>query len=125
MVGLIVWVALATVVNLLFRALWTAYAQVEAAMQFTLPMMVARLALGALASLCSGAAAAWTSRGKRGAAVVLGILLTALFIPAHYRVWDRFPVWYHIVFLVSLLPLVLLGAQLARPGSVDRQGAAP
>jgi hypothetical protein len=29
--------------------------------------------------------------------------------------WDKFPIWYHIVFLGSLFPLVLLGAKL--PGS--------
>jgi hypothetical protein len=36
--------------------------------------------------------------------------LLALFIPNHYLLWDKFPVWYHLTFLVSLLPLTLLGA---------------
>jgi hypothetical protein len=42
----------------------------------------------------------------------LGILLTVLFIPIHYNLWDKFPLWYHAAFLVSLLPLTMLGAFL-------------
>ena len=46
------------------------------------------------------------------AAKVLGIMLLAMFIPVHYGLWDKFPVWYHLTFLVSLLPLTLVGAAL-------------
>jgi hypothetical protein len=27
-------------------------------------------------------------------------------------IWDKFPVWYHLTFLLSLVPLTLLGAVL-------------
>jgi hypothetical protein len=32
--------------------------------------------------------------------------------------WNKFPVWYHLLFLISLVPLTYLGGQiksLARP----------
>jgi hypothetical protein len=52
--------------------------------------------------------------------MALGILLIALFIPVHYSLWDRFPIWYHLTFLVSLLPLAILGARLRpRRGTRD------
>jgi hypothetical protein len=121
--GLIVWLVVATIVNLGFRAFWPAYAQVESAMNFTLGMQLARLALGALSSLCAGFVAARITRGSGKAVTVLGIVLIVLFIPIHYRVWDKFPLWYHLTFLVSLYPLSVLGARLFTPGSVDRQGA--
>jgi hypothetical protein len=79
-------------------------------MAFTPAMMLARLALGAVSSLCSGAVASWTTKRHVAAAWALGIVLSALFIPVHYNLWQAFPLWYHAAFLVSLLPLTLLGA---------------
>jgi hypothetical protein len=121
--GLIVWVVVATIVNLLFRALWPGYGEVEVAMTFTLAMLLGRLLLGALSSLCAGFALAWIARGNGRAVKALGVLLTVVFIPIHYRVWDKFPVAYHLIFLASLLPVTLLGARLFSARSVDRQGA--
>jgi hypothetical protein len=40
------------------------------------------------------------------------VLLTAMFIPVHVGLWDKFPVAYHATFLASLLPLTLLGHTL-------------
>ena len=36
----------------------------------------------------------------------------ALFIPAHIQLWHKFPIWYHLTFLLTLAPLVALGAWL-------------
>jgi hypothetical protein len=43
------------------------------------------------------------------------VLLLVVFIPDHVRLWSIFPVWYHMTFLVTLVPLVVLGSWLARP----------
>lgn len=116
--GLVVWIVVATVVNLLFRALWPGYAEVEIAMKFTFSMLVGRLLLGALSSLCAGFALAWIAKGNAtGSAIVLGALLTLLFVPIHYHLWGNFPVAYHLTFLLSLLPATVLGARLRRAGS--------
>lgn len=113
--GLIAWFVVATIVNLLFRAAWPGYAAVESSMAFDLAMLFGRLIfLGALSSLCGGAVAAWIAKGDRRATIALGVLLTLMFIPVHYRVWSNFPIWYHLAFLVSLLPLTLLGGRLLR-----------
>jgi len=121
--GLIVWFVIATLVNLLFRALWPGYAEVEIGMNFTRAMLLGRLLLGALSSLCAGLTLAWIAKRNGRTVEVLGILLTLVFIPVHYHVWDKFPLAYHLIFLASLLPVTVLGARLFRPGSVDRQGA--
>jgi hypothetical protein len=121
--GLIVWIVVAMIVNIAFRAQWPGYAEVESAMHFTLAMMLGRLLLGALSSLFAGFTAAWITKGNGRAVKVLGVLLTVVFIPIHFGVWDKFPLWYHLAFLVSLFPLTLVGARLFKPGSVDRQRA--
>jgi hypothetical protein len=42
----------------------------------------------------------------------VALLLLALFVPVHVGLWAKFPLWYHVVFLGSLIPLVLLGGKL-------------
>jgi hypothetical protein len=111
--GLFVWVVVATVVNLLFRALWPGYAEVELAMKFTFAMLIGRLLLGALSALCAGIALAWIAKeNATRAAIVLGAALTILFVPIHYQLWGDFPIVYHLIFLLSLLPATFLGARL-------------
>src|SRR5215472_16753576 len=89
--GLIGWFVVGTIGNLGLRLSWPEYVAVEKSMNFTLAMLLCRLAIGALASLCAGAVAAWIARGSGAAIKSLGALLTVLFIPVHYNLWDRFP----------------------------------
>jgi hypothetical protein len=110
--AVVTWFFIATVVNLALRALWPHYHEAEAAFNFTFAMKFARLVLGAISTLGAGFVAAWIDKGRMRAATLTGIVLLGLFIPGHYRIWDKFPVWYHLTFLVSLLPLTLLGAVL-------------
>jgi hypothetical protein len=112
--ALVTWFFLATVVNLALRASWPQYHEAEAAFNFSFAMKLARLVLGAISSLGAGFVAAWIGKGRMRATALTGILLLGLFIPGHYRLWAKFPVWYHLTFLVSLLPLTLLGAALNR-----------
>src|SRR5215471_16304979 len=110
--ALVTWFLVATVVNLALRAWWPHYHEAEIAFSFTFAMKFARLLLGAISTLGAGFVAAWIDKGRMKAAMLTGIVLLGLFIPGHYRIWDKFPVWYHLTFLVSLLPLTLLGAAL-------------
>jgi hypothetical protein len=110
--ALVTWFLVATVVNLALRAWWPHYHEAETAFNFTFAMKFARLVLGAISTLSAGFVAAWIDKGRMRAATLTGLALLCLFIPGHYRIWDKFPVWYHLTFLVSLLPLTLLGAAL-------------
>ncbi len=111
--GVIAWFVIVTVLNLPLRYGWHDYAAVEKAMTFTLPMMVARLSISGISSIASGAVAAWIEKGKR-APLVAGAILLLLFVPVHYFIWDKFPVWYHLTFLASLPLLSWLGGALVR-----------
>lgn len=112
-VGLIVWILCATALDILLRVTLSGYAVAEPSLHFTFGMMIARLALpGAVPSVAAGFASAWVARGNRRAAVVLGFILLLAFLPAHYRLWTQFPLWYHLTFLASLPLLTLLGAAL-------------
>ena len=111
-ISVITWFLVATVGNLLIRVLLPGYAAVEVSMNFTLPMKIARLVLGLISSLFAGVlCAAIAHSGSHASKVVAGIMVV-MFIPVHYMLWDKFPVWYHLFFLLSLAPAVLLGASL-------------
>ena len=110
--GLVVWGACVTVIDLGLRHGWPAYAAVEKAMTFTLAMMVARLTESAISSVAGGWIA--TRIGGRWAAAIAGVILLAIFLPFHIQIWSRFPVWYHLTFLTSLLVASLIGGRLAR-----------
>jgi hypothetical protein len=111
-ISVITWFLVATGGNLLIRALLPDYAAVEVSMNFTMPMKIARLVLGLISSLFAGVVcAAIAHSGSHAAKVVAGIMVV-LFIPVHYMLWDKFPVWYHLFFLLSLAPAVLVGASL-------------
>lgn len=111
--GLVVWAVAATAFNMLLRLALPGYTAAEPQLHFTLGMMIARLALpGAVPSVCAGFVSAWISRGDRRVIAALTIILLVAFLPAHYHLWSRFPVWYHLSFLGSLLLLPALGARL-------------
>ena len=122
--GLVVWIVITTVAGLSMRAAWPEYAAVADAMTFTLPMMFARLSIGGLATLAAGWFTAIVARRSTFATLTTGLILLVLFIPQHVRLWDRFPIWYHLAFLLSLVPLTYLGGAIAarsqNPSSLSR-----
>lgn len=112
--GLAVWVLVASLLNRGLRFGLEGYAAAEPQMTFTHAMMAARLALGALASLAAGAVTRAVAPSSTRVLWVLGAVLLAAFIPVHVQLWTKFPVWYHLVFLGTLVPLVVLGGTITR-----------
>jgi len=118
----VAWVVVATLLNLAIRYSWAHYGAVEQSMSFTLPMLLLRLLVGVGASFASGLAATVISKGNTKPIYVFAVLLLALFLPVHYGLWARFPVWYHLFFLASLLAFPVLGA-MSRPQASCGPGA--
>jgi len=38
--------------------------------------------------------------------------MVILFLPVHYMLWRKFSIWYHLFFLITLAPTMLIGAAL-------------
>jgi len=112
-VAVITWFVAATLGNWILRALVPGYSSAEVSMNFTLLMMICRLGLGIVASLCAGIACAAVTNRKI-AAKIAAVIMVVLFVPVHYMLWAKFPIWYHIFFLGSLVPTLLIGAALSR-----------
>lgn len=113
--GVIAWVVVVTVLNLGLRLGWHDYATVEKAMTFTVPMMIARLSESGISSIVCGVVAAIIGRERFRAPLIAGVILFVPFAYVHLIVlWHRFPIWYHLTFLSSLIILSLLGGSLVR-----------
>jgi hypothetical protein len=123
--GLVAWAVVATLLNFLLRGGLEGYVDAEHTMHFTLPMMVGRLGEGAFASIGAGVAcalvagAAATTRRRKTLAAITGAIIVLVFLPEHIAIWPMFPIWYHVFFLATLVPFVMVGERLARgtPGA--------
>ncbi|HYX46090.1 MAG TPA: hypothetical protein VE820_04645 [Sphingomicrobium sp.] len=112
--GLVTWAVVVTILNFGLRAAIPGYHAAEATLQFTMAMKVGRLTEAALTSVVAGAVVTLIAPSKKWAAWAVGLIILAMFLPVHVKLWNMFPAWYHLSFLVPLAPLVALGASLAR-----------
>src|SRR5438270_8405781 len=103
--GLVTWLVVVTLLNFGLRAALPGYHAAEATLQFTLAMKAGRLIEAALASIAAGAVVGLLAPSKKWPPWLVGLIILALFLPVHVSLWDRFPVWYHLAFLVPLAPL--------------------
>jgi len=110
--GLVTWVVLVSLGGLVIRATWPEYVAVAQSMHFTLAMLIARLVLST-AMLLIAAGVTFAIAKRSVAPLALGIILVVAFIPQHIKLWHDFPVWYHAYFLLTLIPLCILGGMLA------------
>ena len=110
--GVVAWLVVVTVIDRTMRYFWPDYAAVFAAMTFTLPMMIARLAESTVALIIASLVTVRVVPASRVAPWALAILMFVPFAYFHSTIWDKFPVWYHAFFLGSLIVVPVLVGNL-------------
>jgi NhaP-type Na+/H+ or K+/H+ antiporter len=110
--GLVTWIVVVSVIDRILRVTIQDYTAAERAIQFTLPMKFARLLMAAVTSVAAGAVAGRISRSSRWVPGIVGGIVLAAFLPVHIAIWSKLPTWYHLSFLLTIIPFVILGAQL-------------
>ncbi len=113
--GLLTWLIVVSLINRLLRLSLPDYTAAEHTLQFTLGMKWARLMMAIVTSLAAGAVTGWISPSSRWPPWVVGTVVLALFLPVHVAIWSKFPAWYHLTFLLPIVPAVVTGALLATP----------
>ena len=117
--GLLTWIVVVTVINRVLRLSLPNYTAAEQTLQFTLGVKWARLLMAIVTSLVAGAVTRWISPSSRWAPLIVGSVVLAMFVPLHIAIWSKFPVWYHLTFLLTIIPAVLVGALLPALGNKD------
>lgn len=121
--GVFTWVVVASLINHLLRLTFAGYSVAEHTEQYTLGMKWARLLMAFVTSLAAGAVTRRVAPAIRWTPWAVGCIALAIFVPLHISIWSLFPAWYHLTFLLSLLPAVLAGASLAgKPHRSNRLG---
>lgn len=80
-------------------------------------IMATRLMISIVATLMSGFLAASIARENRRAPLILGIILLLVGVAVQLGAWNVMPVWFHVIFLVLLLPMSVLGGKLKKTAS--------
>jgi hypothetical protein len=75
-------------------------------------IMAIRLVISIVATLMSGFLAAFIAGENRRAPLALGVILLLVGIAVQLGAWNVMPVWFHVIFLVLLLPMSILGGKL-------------
>ena len=117
--GLLTWMVVVTVINRVLRLSLPNYSAAEHTLHFTLVMKWTRLLMAIVTSLAAGAVTGWISPSSRWAPLIVGSVVFAMFLPVHIAIWSKFPVWYHLTFLLPIIPAVLLGALLSQRRNKD------
>ena len=112
--GLAAWILIVSLIDRGLRLEIPNYAAAEHSLDFTLTMKVARLIMAAVTSLLAGTVVRLVAPASRFAPWIVGLVLVAVFLPEHIHLWPRFPIWYHLSFLVPLALLPALGARILR-----------
>jgi hypothetical protein len=100
----------------LLRASWPQYALAHPGKTFTLTMLFVRLLIFSSMIAATSGVATLIAGDKRMAWIAGGVIL-AVSIPPHLYpgyVWNDYPAWYHIVYVLSILPLAYLGGRSVR-----------
>src|ERR1700683_850871 len=112
--GLLTWIVVVSAINRVLRLSLPDYTAAEQTLQFTLGMKWARLLMAIVTSMVAGAVTRWISPSSRWTPLIVGGVVFALFVPVHIAIWNKLPLWYHLTFLLTIIPAVLAGALLAR-----------
>jgi len=74
-------------------------------------VLLAFLAISVLLSILAGYLAAWiTKQNPMRVVTILALVQLAIGIAVQTSVWNEMPVWYHVPFLLMVVPAHLLGS---------------
>lgn len=84
------------------------------ALETSSTIAVVNLVRSFLTSLIGGYLAALVAGEYKRSTMILGFILIAVGIAVEYFFWNLAPAWYHILFILFLLPMTILGGRLRR-----------
>lgn len=112
-VGFVVWFLIFAGVEPLVKVIapsWTV--QQGATYTGSVPILLAYLIRTIIASIVAGFTSVLVAKDNAKTPLILGIVLLLIGLPIHIIGWSTLPTWYHLIWLVSLVPMTVLGGKL-------------
>lgn len=75
-------------------------------------IMLIGIARSIIFSLMAGFLAAFIANENRKTTLILGVLILLIGLLVQGMLWNYYPVWYHAVFLILLIPMIVIGGRL-------------
>jgi hypothetical protein len=112
-VGFIVWSVIFVGGESLMRAVAPAtVAPVDATYVGSPLLLLGYLLRSVFASVAAGFVAAVLARENSKTPLILGVVFLIVGLLVQISAWSVLPVWYHLTFLVLLIPMTMLGGKL-------------
>lgn len=80
-------------------------------------VLVFQLIRSFIVSILSGFLCAFVALENRRSTIVLGVLLLVVGLVVQLDIWKYIPIWYHVLFLGSLVPMTVIGGRLKKSAS--------
>jgi hypothetical protein len=77
-------------------------------------ILIISLIKSVIFSIIAGYLAALIAKENTISTIILGILLLMVGILVQVRIWNYEPLWYHLPFLILLIPMTILGGKLKK-----------
>lgn len=77
-------------------------------------ILVLSLIRSVICSIIAGLLAVLISKEQAKTTIGLGILLLLFGIFVQSAIWSYYPLWYHLIFLILLIPITVLGGKLRK-----------
>jgi hypothetical protein len=78
-------------------------------------VLVMNIVRSVIISFISGYLAAMIARENRWSTLILGILLLLFGLMVEIAAWKYLPLWYHLVFLLLIVPMTIAGGKVRKP----------
>lgn len=106
------WGALQVPGNLLLLTLFPGALEAGAT---SMAYLLLALGFSFLYGLFAGYCSAWVGGDEaRKAGIGAGLILLAVGIAVQVGFWDQLPLWWHLCFLVAIVPMAVLGSRLKK-----------
>jgi uncharacterized membrane protein YeaQ/YmgE (transglycosylase-associated protein family) len=112
--GLIAYAMIGSFGLFMLHISWADYAVASKDKSYTSTMMIFRLSVGILAAIIAGISATKIANDEGKSAWYVGIILFCVGSYNHFltSVWTDYPVWYHLVFVIPIIPIIGLSHYL-------------
>jgi uncharacterized membrane protein YeaQ/YmgE (transglycosylase-associated protein family) len=112
--GLIAYAMIGSFGLFMLRISWADYAIASEDKSYTSTMMIFRLSVGILAAIMAGISATKMANDEGKSAWFVGVILFCVGSYNHFltSVWTDYPVWYHLGFVIPIIPVIGLSRHL-------------
>ena len=101
----------------LLKVFWADYAIAAKDKSYTHEMLLSRLVVATIAAIAAGISSTKISDNRKSVWFSAAIIFTYAAYTHFVKVWPDYPVWYHLAYLLPIIPVIVLSRYLLQKRS--------